>query len=49
VQSDAEGAARAGATSTPTFYIDGGLVSGAQPITVFRPILDSIVKAKSGR
>ncbi len=49
VQSDAEGAARAGATSTPTFYIEGGLVSGAQPITVFRPILDSIVKAKSGR
>lgn len=49
VQSDAEGAARAGATSTPTFYIEGGLVSGAQPMTVFRPILDSIVKVKTGQ
>ncbi len=48
VQSDAEGAVRSGAHSTPTFYIEGGLVVGAQPIEVFRPVLDSIVRVKSG-
>lgn len=47
VQSDAAGASRAGASSTPSFYIEGGMMAGAQPITVFRPILDSIVKQKS--
>lgn len=46
VRDDAAGAARSGASSTPTFYIEGGLMSGAQPIEVFRPILDSIVKLK---
>lgn len=48
VQSDAEGAARSGARSTPTFYIEGGLMVGAQPIGVFRRILDSIIRAKRG-
>lgn len=46
VADDAAGAARAGAGSTPSFYIEGGMMSGAQPIEVFRPILDSIVKMK---
>ncbi|HJS48190.1 MAG TPA: thioredoxin domain-containing protein, partial [Gemmatimonadales bacterium] len=31
VRQDAEGAARTGARSTPTFYIEGGLLRGAQP------------------
>ena len=48
VRSDAEGSARSGARSTPTFYIEGGLVSGAQPIEVFRGILDSIIRTKTG-
>jgi len=48
VRSDAEGAVRSGAQSTPTFYIEGGLVVGAQPIEVFRTVLDSIVRAKAG-
>lgn len=48
VERDAAGAARAGAGSTPTFYIEGGLMSGAHPIEVFRPILDSIVRVKGG-
>ena len=48
VRSDAEGAVRSGAHSTPTFYIEGGLVVGAQPIEVFRAVLDSIVRVKSG-
>jgi predicted DsbA family dithiol-disulfide isomerase len=43
VRLEAEGAIRAGANSTPTFYIEGGLLVGAHPIEVFRPILDSIV------
>jgi protein-disulfide isomerase len=47
VRQDAEGSVRAGATSTPTFYIEGGLLPGAQPIEVFREILDSIVRVKT--
>ena len=46
---EAQGSARAGATATPSFYIEGGLLVGAQPITVFRPILDSIVHARQQR
>ncbi len=49
VRSDAEGAARSGATSTPSFYIEGGMLSGAQPIGVFRQVLDSIVASKRRR
>jgi protein-disulfide isomerase len=49
VQSDAEGAARSGATSTPTFYIEGGLLEGAQPLPVFRQVLDSVYEEKTRR
>ena len=48
VQADAEGAARSGATSTPTFYIEGGLLEGAQPVSVFRQVLDSVYGLKTG-
>jgi protein-disulfide isomerase len=47
VQADAEGAARSGATSTPTFYIEGGMVAGAVPLEVFRRVLDSIYGVKA--
>ena len=47
VRDDAEGAVKAGAQSTPTFYIEGGLLRGALPPEVWRPILDSIYLAKS--
>jgi protein-disulfide isomerase len=47
VKSDAEAAVRSGAKSTPSFYIEGGIMAGAQPLTVFRPILDSIYAAKT--
>lgn len=47
VQEDAAGSARTGARSTPTFYIEGGLMSGAQPITVFRQVLDSIIRVRT--
>jgi protein-disulfide isomerase len=49
VQSDAEGAARSGAASTPTFYIEGGLLEGAVPLEVFRQVLDSVYAAKTGK
>ena len=47
VKSDAESAARSGASSTPSFYIEGGIMPGAQPVAVFRTILDSIVASKA--
>jgi protein-disulfide isomerase len=49
VRADAEGAARSGATSTPTFYIEGGLLEGAQPLKVFRQLLDSVYAEKAGK
>ena len=49
IRADAQGAERSGATSTPTFYIEGGLLVGAQPLAIFRQVLDSILKAKTGR
>jgi len=47
VRADAEGASRSGATSTPTFYIEGGLLEGAQPVEVFREVLDSVYRVKA--
>jgi protein-disulfide isomerase len=49
VQADAEGAARSGASSTPSFYIEGGLLEGAQPLELFRRVLDSVYAEKAGR
>ena len=49
VRADAQGASRSGAGSTPTFYIEGGLLVGAQPLEVFRQVLDSILKTKGRR
>lgn len=46
VRADADGAERSGASSTPTFYIEGGLMVGAQPLPVFRQVLDSILETK---
>jgi len=49
VDADAARALRAGAVSTPTFYVEGGLLEGAAPVTVFRAVLDSIYRTKTGR
>jgi protein-disulfide isomerase len=49
VRADAQGAERSGATSTPTFYIEGGLMVGAQPLPVFRQVLDSILRGKAAK
>ena len=47
VKADYEGSQRSGAHSTPSFYIEGGLMSGDQPIADFRTVLDSIYRARS--
>ncbi|MEZ4412284.1 MAG: thioredoxin domain-containing protein [Gemmatimonadales bacterium] len=47
IESDAKAAVNSGAKSTPSFYIEGGIMAGAQPVTVFRPILDSIYAVKT--
>ncbi|HET9603778.1 MAG TPA: thioredoxin domain-containing protein [Gemmatimonadales bacterium] len=47
VEAEAVASARTGANATPSFYIEGGLLVGAQPIEVFRPILDSIIAERS--
>lgn len=49
IKDDATGAMKSGAISTPTFYIEGGLLVGALPVEIWRPILDSVYKAKSGK
>jgi protein-disulfide isomerase len=48
VKEDADGAVKAaGGSGTPTFYIEGGLLTGALPPEVWRPILDSVYLAKT--
>lgn len=47
VQKDANTAARIGARSTPSFLVEGALLSGAYPVGVFRHVLDSIYATKT--
>lgn len=47
VKDDVAGAQRSGVQATPSFYIEGGIMEGAQPIPVFRHILDSIYKVQT--
>lgn len=49
IESDAQAAVRSGAKSTPSFYIEGGIMAGAQPVSVFGPILDSIYAEKTAK
>ncbi len=49
VDADAASSANAGAAATPTFYVEKLLVSGAEPLAVFRRLLDSLYQAKTGR
>jgi protein-disulfide isomerase len=49
VQSEAEGAAKSGVSSTPTTYIEGaGLLRGAAPLEIYRQVLDSLWRVKTG-
>lgn len=47
IEADAAAARRAGAHSTPTFYIEGGLIEGAAPLAAFRAALDSVYRSKT--
>ena len=47
VRSDSEGSVKSGAGSTPTFYVEGGILAGAYPPEVWRPILDSVIRVKT--
>jgi protein-disulfide isomerase len=47
IRAEGEGSERSGAQSTPSFYIEGGLLAGAHPLPVFRQILDSIYALKT--
>jgi protein-disulfide isomerase len=45
VQSDTREAANAGITGTPAFLVNGALLPGAQPLEIWKPILDSMYRA----
>jgi len=47
IEADAQRAARAGAKSTPSFYMEGGLLPGAWPVDTYRHLLDSIYRVKT--
>jgi protein-disulfide isomerase len=47
VRKDAEGSRQSGASSTPAFYVEGGLLVGSWPPEVWRPILDSVHRMKT--
>jgi protein-disulfide isomerase len=47
IEADVAAAHRAGAQTTPTFYIEGGLLDGAAPLAVFREVLDSVYRSKT--
>jgi protein-disulfide isomerase len=48
IEAEAEGAAKSGVQSTPTVYIEGaGMLRGAAPITVYRAVLDSLIKERA--
>ncbi len=48
VRFEAIGSAKV-ASRTPSFYIEGGVLPGAYPASVFREIFDSIYTAKTGK
>lgn len=49
IKEEAEGAAKSGVQSTPTVYIEGvGILAGAAPLAVFRRVLDSLWREKTG-
>lgn len=46
IQADVDRAANAGASSTPTFFVGGRPLIGAQPLSVFRESIDAALAAK---
>ena len=49
IRQDADGAQRSGAQSTPSFYVEGLMIAGAQPLALFRQVLDSALVRKGRR
>ena len=49
VQADIEQGSQMGVGSTPTLYINGRLVTGAQPLAVFENIIDEELARKGGK
>ncbi len=47
IQEEVQLNVQSGVRSTPSFVIERGLLVGAQPIEVWRPILDSLVAART--
>lgn len=40
IQTDSDFAINLGISSTPTFFINGLAIVGAQPLNVFKPVID---------
>ncbi len=49
VKEDAMVSARTGATGTPAFYIEGGLMTGYYPVATMRAVIDSVYKARTAK
>jgi protein-disulfide isomerase len=49
VGAEAEASWKAGVRSTPSFIVQGALLAGTAPIAEWRPILDSIYRARTGK
>ncbi len=47
VESDVQDGARVGVTGTPTFFVNGRVVVGAQPFEAFQKIIDSELRRQS--
>jgi protein-disulfide isomerase len=44
VEDDARLGAQVGASGTPTFYVNGKQLVGAQPFSAFQPLIDEALK-----
>ena len=49
IQADADRAAQAGASSTPTFFVGGRALVGAQPLAAFRAAIDAALAAAAAK
>ena len=47
VEADVQEGARLGVTGTPTFFINGRILVGAQPLENFRKIIEAELRASS--
>ena len=45
IKADQANAQQSGAQSTPTFFVNGRPIIGAQPVGVFKKVIDSVLAA----